>query len=181
MRDFLKGLELDKETIDSIMAEYGKSIQSLKEDIENYKEKILNYDAKINDLKSKANENSKANKELETLKQQIADEKEESEKAQKDAILTKNIEASFGDRKFVNDFTKQAIINKVKQGLANENNAGKSAKDIFEEITKDRQDIFANPNEIKDMSGMGNTDETTDTKQKVGEIKLNPMFRNFNN
>ena len=37
MRDFLKGLELDKETIDTIMAEYGKNVQGLKEQIEEYK------------------------------------------------------------------------------------------------------------------------------------------------
>ena len=37
MRDFLKGLDLDKETIDTIMAEYGKNIQGLKEQIEEYK------------------------------------------------------------------------------------------------------------------------------------------------
>ena len=37
MRDFLKGLDLDKETIDIIMAEYGKNVQGLKEQIEEYK------------------------------------------------------------------------------------------------------------------------------------------------
>ena len=37
MRDFLKGLGLDKETIDTIMAEYGKNVQGLKEQIEEYK------------------------------------------------------------------------------------------------------------------------------------------------
>ena len=37
MRDFLKGLDLDKETIDTIMAEYGKNVQGLKEQIEEYK------------------------------------------------------------------------------------------------------------------------------------------------
>lgn len=37
MRDFLKGLDLDKETIDAIMAEYGKNVQGLKEQIEEYK------------------------------------------------------------------------------------------------------------------------------------------------
>lgn len=37
MRDFLKGLDLDKETIDTIMAEYGKNVQGLKEKIEEYK------------------------------------------------------------------------------------------------------------------------------------------------
>ena len=37
MREFLKGLDLDKETIDTIMAEYGKNVQGLKEQIEEYK------------------------------------------------------------------------------------------------------------------------------------------------
>lgn len=37
MRDFLKGLDLDKETIDTIMAGYGKNVQGLKEQIEEYK------------------------------------------------------------------------------------------------------------------------------------------------
>ena len=37
MRDVLKGLDLDKETIDTIMAEYGKNVQGLKEQIEEYK------------------------------------------------------------------------------------------------------------------------------------------------
>lgn len=43
MREFLKGLELDKETIDSIMAEVGKHHQGLKEQIETYKEQIDDY------------------------------------------------------------------------------------------------------------------------------------------
>ena len=37
MREFLKGLDLDSETIDTIMAEYGKNVQGLKEQIEEYK------------------------------------------------------------------------------------------------------------------------------------------------
>ena len=37
MREFLKGLDLDKETTDTIMAEYGKNVQGLKEQIEEYK------------------------------------------------------------------------------------------------------------------------------------------------
>mgnify|MGYP006908844375 CR=1 FL=1 len=31
MREFLKGLELDEETIDTIMAEYGKNVTRYKE------------------------------------------------------------------------------------------------------------------------------------------------------
>ena len=42
MRDFLKGLDLDKETINTIMAEYGKNVQGLKEQVEDYKTKMTN-------------------------------------------------------------------------------------------------------------------------------------------
>ena len=60
MREFLKGLELDKETIDTIMAEYGKNLQGLKEERDDLKTKV--------DELSKQNEADKKSLEnLETL------------------------------------------------------------------------------------------------------------------
>ena len=62
--------------------------------------------------------------------------------------------------------------------LKDENNSGKSAKELFEEITKDKMDIFENPNKVPDMSDIKNVD--IDNKgAKPGEIKLNPMFKTF--
>ena len=52
----------------------------------------------------------------------------------------------FGDKKFVNEYTKNAIISDIKTALKDSNNAGKSAKDLFEELTKDKEGIFDNPN-----------------------------------
>ena len=66
-------------------------------------------------------------------------------KAEDDA-LTKNITSAFGDKKFVNEYTKNAIISDIKNALKDSNNAGKSAKDLFEELTKDKEGIFDNPN-----------------------------------
>ena len=43
MREFLRGLELDKETIDTIMAEVGKQHQGLKEQVEEYKNQVNTY------------------------------------------------------------------------------------------------------------------------------------------
>lgn len=60
MREFLKGLELDKETIDTIMAEHGKLITEAKEQIMDYQEKIKDYEAK-------AEENAKSLENLQTL------------------------------------------------------------------------------------------------------------------
>lgn len=47
MREFLKGLDLDKETIDTIMAEHGKLITEAKEEIYDLTEKVRDYESKI--------------------------------------------------------------------------------------------------------------------------------------
>lgn len=52
MREFLKGLELDKETIDTIMAEVGKQHTGLKEQIDDLKSEISNYKKDIEDYKT---------------------------------------------------------------------------------------------------------------------------------
>ena len=58
MREFLRGLELDQETIDTIMAEVGKRHTGLKEQVDQLTEKCKSYEA---DLK-KANETIEGNK-----------------------------------------------------------------------------------------------------------------------
>lgn len=63
MRDFLKGLDLDKETIDTIMAEYGKNVQGLKEQIEEYK----GYKTKNENLSKQLEEKEKSMKGFEDV------------------------------------------------------------------------------------------------------------------
>lgn len=142
MREFLKGLELDKETIDTIMAEHGKLITEAKEKTQELENKVKDYETKIDELSSKAETNTKVQEELDNLKKSIA----ENEAKAKDDALTKNITSAFGDKKFVNEYTKNAIVNDIKTALKDSNNAGKSAKDLFEELTKDKDGIFSNPN-----------------------------------
>lgn len=193
MNDFLKNLEigenkikLSEEEIKSILAEHGKSVKTEVEKVENkFKKDIDGYKANIEDLKKQI-ENAPKSEELENLRNTIADmetkeqKRLEEEKAQKnDEILTKNIVEAFGDKKFVNEYTKNAIINDIKNGLKDEKNGGKSAKDLFEEYTKDKEGIFESPNKMPDMEGMGDADGAS-KNVNVGEIKLNPMFRNYN-
>ena len=139
MREFLKGLDLDKETIDTIMAEHGKLITE-------EKEKVSQYEAKIKELSSKAEDNTKVQEELDNLKKSIAENEAKAKAKAEDDALTKNITSAFGEKKFVNEYTKNAIVNEIKTALKDSNNAGKSAKDLFEELTKDKEGIFDNPN-----------------------------------
>lgn len=146
MREFLKGLDLDKETIDTIMAEHGKLITEAKEKTQELENKVKDYESKIEELSSKAETNTKIQEELDNLKKSIAENEAKAKAKAEDDALTKNITSAFGDKKFVNEYTKNAIISDIKTALKDSNNAGKSAKDLFEELTKDKEGIFDNPN-----------------------------------
>lgn len=176
MREFLKGLELDKETIDTIMAEHGKLITEAKEKTQELENKVKEYESKIDELSSKAETNTKVQEELDTLKKQIAEEKKQKEQEDLEATLNKNVLEAIGDAEFVNDRTKNAIVNEVKTALQDKANVGKSAKDIFETITKDSTDIFKNKNELNDMPDIQES-KPAEGKSTSEGIKINPMFK----
>ena len=176
MREFLKGLDLDKETIDTIMAEHGKLITEAKEKTQELENKVKEYESKIDELSSKAETNTKVQEELDALKKQIAEEKKQKEQEDLEATLNKNVLEAIGDKEFVNERTKNAIINEVKTALQDKANVGKSAKDIFETITKDSTDIFKNKNELKDMPDIQES-KPAEGKSTSEGIKINPMFK----
>lgn len=190
MKDFLENLEigenkvkLSQEEIKSILAEHGKSVKTETEKVENNMRKE-NGDLKatIDDLKEQISKAPKSD-EIESLKTKIADyetkekeRKEEEDKKIFEENLNKNVLEAIGDTEFVNERTKKSIINEVKTALQDKANVGKSAKDIFESITKDSTDIFKNQNELKDMPGIQETNPTNE-KIKQDGIKINPIFK----
>ena len=163
MREFLKGLELDGELIDTIMAEHGKIVTKDKEELQTLK-------TQIKGLK----ENSKNASELQEKYDKLVKENEEREALKKakeeDDILTKNINEAFGEKQFVNDFTKKAIMNEIKTALKDNANLGKSAKDLFEEITNGKDGIFTNPNQIVDMPSVDESVENTVSQEAFDKM-----------
>ena len=152
MREFLKGLDLDGETIDTIMAEYGKLVTKDKEDIQNLKGQVASLrESSGADWKTK----------FEELDNKIKNQEAEKKAKEDDEILVNNINQAFGNKKFVNEYTKNSIINEIKTALKDSANTGKSAKDLFEEITKDKEGIFSNPNPgVGDMPGVSDNVDT---------------------
>ena len=135
---------------------------------------------------------------MESLKTKIAEyEQKEADRTAKekakaeDDILIKNITEAFGDKKFVNDFTKNAIMDEIKTALKDNANLGKSAKDLFEEITKGKDGIFANPNQMKDMTSIDENVEVSVSKDDFDKMgykerlalkETNPeLFNKYNN
>lgn len=205
MKDFLSNLEigeekvkLSKEEIKSIIAKHGEYIKTETEKVENkYKTDIDNYKTTISSLEEQIEKAPKSD-EVENLKNEIADFKQkESERLAKeeadknDKLLTNNIIEAIGDKKFVNDYTKNSIVNEIKTALKDSVNVGKSAKDLFTEITEGKDGIFVNPNQVVDMPSIDENVENVVSKDdfdKMGykqrlELKQsNPeLFNKYNN
>ena len=175
MKEFLENLEigegkikLSKEEVKSILAEHGKTVTTesekvktdLNKEIETYKTTIANLEKQL--------ENVPDSEEINVLKKEIADMKTAEakriadEKAKKeDEILTDNIIAAFGDKKFTSDYVKNGLIADIKSELNKAENKGKGIKEIFDGLTKDKTGLFENPNQPADMPGMGEGDTTT--------------------
>lgn len=183
MREFLRGLELDPEMVDCIMAEYGKNVTKDKEEITSLKGEILSLretSKNAIDLQDKYNELTKQ------IEQSDAEKKAKAE----DDMIMNNINSVIGDKEFVNDYTKNSIVNELKDALKNEANVGKSTKDLFEEITNGQKGLFKNPNQMLDMSEVDESVESVVTKEafdKMGykqrlELKQNnpELFKKYN-
>ena len=170
MRDFLKGLDLDKETIDSIMAEYGKNLQGLKETNEDLTKKVNTYETEIKTLKENSQNDENWKEKFEALDTKIKNQEAENKKKQEDEILTNNIITAFGDKKFTSDYVKNGLISDIKVELSKAENKGKGIKEIFDSLTKDKNGIFENPHKPAGMPGMGDIDTPEITKESFNKM-----------
>lgn len=188
MKDYLEKLEigeegLTKDQIKGIIAEASKmttnEVNKIKTELE---KEIVEKDEVIKSLNEDIKKSPSAD-ELENLKSKVADyetkEKERKEQEDKKIFeenLNKNVLEAIGDAEFVNERTKNAIINEVKTALQDKANVDKSAKDIFETITKDSTDIFKNKNKLSDMPDIQES-KPAEGKSTSEGIKINPIFK----
>ena len=179
MKDFLEELEigegkvkLSKEEIKSILAKHGDYIKIETEKVDNkYRNQLEDNKTTISELKAQIEKAPKSD-EMESLKNKIADyEQKEADRIakqkaeQEDKILTDNINALFDGKTFTSEYARQGLLNDIKSGLNKPENKGKGIQDLFNELTKDKEGIFASPNQMKDMSGMGDSEQDNNTKE----------------
>ena len=107
-REFLEGLELNKEIIDTIMAEYGKTTQGLREERDNLKTQVEDANKKIQSYKDM---------DIDSIKKSADDwktkyeEMEANQKAEKEkSIRNERTNAFFNDVKFASESAKAGVI-----------------------------------------------------------------------
>ena len=77
MREFLKSLELEKETIDVIMKEHGKILTEKKSEVQTLQDKIKEHEETITKLNGTIEDNNKSLESLQTLTNENKDLKAE--------------------------------------------------------------------------------------------------------
>lgn len=107
-REFLEGLELDKETIDTIMAEYGKTTQGLREERDQLKSQLSDANGEIQSYKDM---------DIDSIKKSADDwktkyeEMEANQKAEKEkSIREERTNTFFNDVKFASESAKAGVI-----------------------------------------------------------------------
>ena len=165
-------VDFTDEQKDLVMSLYGKAmtkkdkeIETLKSNKEELENKVTTYETKINEFNESSKDNADWKSKYEELQTSIKEQEAKKKAEEEDKILTDNINALFEGKKFTSDYARNGLLNDIKTGLTKPENKGKGIQDLFNELTKDKTDIFANPNQMKDMTGMGDSEENNDTKQ----------------
>ena len=165
-------VDLTDEQKDLVMSLYGKAIakkdkevESSKKEIEELKEKLTTYETKINEFNENAKDNADWKTKYEELQTSIKEQEAKQKAEEEDKILTENINALFEGKTFTSDYARTGLLNDIKNGLNKPENKGKGIQDLFDELTKDKTDIFTNPNQIKDMESMGDSEQDNNTKE----------------
>lgn len=133
-RDFLKELELDDEVIGKIMAEHGKTVNSIKEQadqvdglnsqIEDYKQQIKDRDKQLEDLKKQSGDNQELKdqiKQMEKDNQQVQDDLNQKLEQQK---KESKLELALKDAQARNPKAVKALLDSDKISLDGDNLIG---------------------------------------------------------
>ena len=163
---------LENEQIDKVMALYGKAVGKFEKEIETLtsskkelEDKITTYETKINEFNEKAKDDADWKSKFEELQTSIKEQEAKQKAEEEDKILTDNINTLFEGKTFTSEYARSGLLNDIKQGLNKPENKGKGIQDLFDELTKDKTDIFANPNQIKDMESMGDSEQDNNIKE----------------
>ena len=162
---------LENEQIEKVMSLYGKAIgkyekdiDALKEDKRTLEDKIQTYETKINEFNESAKDNANWKTKYEELQTSIKEQEAKQKAEEEDKILNENINKLFEGKTFTSEYARTGLLNDIKTGLGKPENKGKGIQDLFNELTKDKTDIFTNPNQLKDMEGMGDSEQDNNTK-----------------
>ncbi|MDO4832432.1 MAG: phage scaffolding protein [Clostridia bacterium] len=185
-REFLKGLKLEDDIVDKIMSESSKTFNALNQKVSEHESTIGALTTQLNTLKNEKTTLETQVLDLEknkgdavVLQKTIDDLKDEIAKGQAkelDRIRNENLNARFtkaiGEKKFVNDFTKNGLFAEFKAALEKPENEGKADDTILAVIVADREGIFTPEHNFDGTPGLGGGAGAAITKEMFEKMPL---------
>ena len=177
-KEELLEIGLTEEQAAKVFAMNGKDVENAKSklpdqkaEIERLKADLADRDATIGNLEKASGDAEATRKELERYKQEEADRKKAEKEAETDRILTEAAEQALDGKEFVNEFTRNHFVAELKKAIADPANKGKRAVKLFEEMTKDLDGIFRNPQqEPLKLPGVDKHAASPMTKEEIFKI-----------
>lgn len=140
--------------------------------IKDLRAQLAEKDKTISGLEKANGDAETIRKELEGYRQAEADRKKAEKEAETDRILTAAAEQALEGKAFVNDYTRAHFLEELKKAIADPANKGRSAAGLFEDITKDADGIFRNPQqEPLKLPGVDKTGGKPMTRAEISKIK----------
>lgn len=149
-----------------------KKFDDQKAELERLKNDLSDRDKTISNLEAAGSDSEAMRRELEGYRKAEADRKKAEKEAETDRILTEAAEQALDGKEFVNDYTRNHFLTELKKAIADPANKGKRAAKLFEDMTKDLDGIFRNPQqEPLKIPGVDKHDGTPMTKDDIFKIK----------
>lgn len=172
-------LGLTEEQADKVFAMNGKDVENAKSkfsdqkaELDRLKKDLADRDKTISNLEAAGSDSEAMRRELEGYRKAEADRKKAEKEAETDRILTEAAEQALDGKEFVNDYTRNHFLTELKKAIADPANKGKRAAKLFEDMTKDLDGIFRNPQqEPLKIPGVDKHDGTPMTKDDIFKIK----------
>lgn len=154
-RQFLKGLDLESETIDKILDDHHSSVNDLKEQLSTKKDEVKEVKKERDDFKSKAEENQDAQDKINSLQSKYDEAKDQVEKYKKqieNSDLDKQIIQNVSDAYDVDD-----VLNFIDKDSFERDDDGNITN--FEDVLKSVRE--KKPHYFNTQQGAGDDDNNT--------------------
>lgn len=117
---------------------------------------------------------------VDAYEQAEADRVQAEKDRKADEEMNAKITSEIGDVEFINEFTKNSIYQAIKDGVKADSTKG--VKSIFEELTKDKEGIFKNPQDPIHLpkGGSRSKPSTADEEYLAKKYKNNPFYAGGN-
>lgn len=186
-RDELKGIiegisdEQLKKILDINSADIGKAkadFETVKGQFDEAQKKITDYETEIEGLRDSTGEAEKLKERVKELQKTIDDRKAADEAAEQDRKLSDRFGAAIGEAKFLNEFTKNGLFSEFKAAIADKSNEGKSDKEIYEGLIKDRDNLFLPKDGIPSVVSATGGVDAVNNDSDIREIMGLPPLKN---